>query len=282
MAFVNLRTAGGADIRRRRFLIGGEPNSRKTSALLSLLPVIQKADPEAKLAILSYPGEKGYDTIPVDRDDIVPLIWREEPDKKGQDSATIVKMVYDTSIDVIGGKMGNVKAFCGDGLHKFFDYVLDSVTGGAYMGGDEFEPKLYAVAHRWFTDYLNRIMHSGMPIVAFTTWTEYEADRQKKQGEKASDIPSHIYPALPGKMAKKIMGEFSAVFHQSLKSPKPGDDPIGCWQTRPYGEVWGAGIKGPEAIVKLIPTFIAADYGEFERLWDAAAKKVATDAPVTK
>jgi hypothetical protein len=32
------------------------------------------------------------------------------------------------------------------------------------------------------------------------------------------------------------------------------------WQTRPQGEVWGASIKGPAAIVTKIPTFIRADY----------------------
>lgn len=263
--FVRL-TQEGMAVRRRRMLISGEPNTRKTSALLTL---------PKPLAILSFPGEKGYDTIPQNDPDILPFIWELPEDGKGVDSNLIVKQVIDASVDLITGKHGKINAFAGDGLHKLIEYMLDAVTDGSYMLGEEFEAKLYVRAYNMFTDYLSRTMHSMIPVVAFTTWAEPEKDRAKKKGENDSDIPSHIYPALPGKLAKKIIGEFSVVVHQTLKAPKPGEDPIGVWQTRPKGDVWGCGLKGPVEIVRRIPDFIQADYRVLEAFWARAEAEAA-------
>ena len=279
MTFVKLEQ-NGVNLRRRRLLISGEPNTRKTTALVTLLAHVQAQDPTAKLAILSYPGEKGYDTIPVDNPAILPFIWSTEASAKKQNPQDIVNDVINTSIDIIAGKYGNVKAFAGDGLHKFYDYIMDSVTDGALFAGDDFEAKLYKRGEEVFKDYLSRTMHTAIPIVAFTTWAEPEKDRFKRPGEKDGDIPAHIYPALPGKVAKKIMGEFSIIVHQTLRKLKPNDDElVAVWQTRPYGDVWGAGLKGPAEVVKRIPTFIPADYSTFERIWTDAEKAATSATP---
>lgn len=253
-------THEGQVIRRRRLLIAGGPNKRKTTAALTA---------PKPIGILSYPGEKGYDTIPTDNPDIIPLVWQ-NPEKL--DSHQIVREITQASIDMIAGKYGKINTFVGDGLHKFYEYILDDVTDGSWFGGLEFEPKLYAMAHRVFIDYLSRTMHNPLPVVIFTTWDGSEPDRQPKAGEKARDIPSHTWPDLPGKMAKKIIGEFSVVVHSSLRSPKPGEPVEAYWQTRPSGEVEGCGVKGPAETVKKLPLYIKADYQEFERQWDLAAK----------
>ena len=263
MPFIKLQ-ADGVAVRRKRLLISGEPNTRKTTSLLTL---------PKPLAILSFPGEKGYDTIPLNDPQILPFIWQADETKK-PDSHAILREVFNASTDLISGKHGKITSFSGDGLHKFFDYLLDSVTDGAYFAGEEFEPKLYGLAYREFTEYLSRVMHTSIPIVAFTCWAEAEGDRTKKPGEKASDIPSHIWPALPGKLAKKILGEFSVAVHQTLRRDKLSDSETqGMWQTRPSGEVWGCGIKGPTEVVKRIPTYVPADYGIFTQLWEKAEKE---------
>ena len=249
---------GAMKTRRQRIMISGLPGTRKTTSLLTF---------PRPIGIVSFPGEKGYDTIPLDDPTIIPFVYQ-------ADSATVVNSdkilaeVDRTMVDLIAGKHGSIQTLAGDGLHKFVDYVLDSVTGGAYFGGEEFEPKLYRRAYDAFTSYLDRWCQTMIPVVVFTCWAEYEADRIRKPGEKQSDIPSYIYPALPGKLAKSILGEFSVVVHQTLRKGAPTDQEVsGYWQTRPAGEVKGCTIKGPVEIVKRIPTFIKADYQELTRYW---------------
>ena len=265
MPLVKLSNSG-VGIRRRRVLISGAPNTRKTTACLTF---------PKPIGILSFPGEKGYDTIPVDDPEIIPVIWQVDEGKK-QDSHQVVKEIRDASGDFITGKHGPIQTFVGDGLHKFFEYIMDSVTDGAWFSGTEFEPKMYALAYREFTEYLSRVMHSRMPVVVFTTWDGSEADRPKKPGERAQDIPTHTWPELPGKMAKRIVGEFSVVVHQSLRPTKPGEPPAAFWQTRPQGEVMGCGLKGPAEIIKRIPTFIPATYPDLEAEWVKAERESKT------
>jgi hypothetical protein len=266
MAFIRL-TQEGVEVRRRRLLIAGGPNTGKTHALLSL---------PHPIAVVSSPGEKGYDTIPTTDPEIQPFIWQvQDPDAK-PDSFKIVTEVTNTCINLITGKHGKFNSLAFDGFHKFFDYILDNVTGGALFSGDEFDPKLYRRAGDVAWDFLSRIMHTAIPVVAITTWDAAEPDRAKRKGEQAGDIPSHTYPDLPGKAAKRIMGEFSCVFHASIGKFKPTETEDSYrWQTRPYGEVWGCGIKGPAEIVKHVPTFIPANYRVFEQAW-AWAEKQAT------
>src|SRR5260370_31926757 len=60
--------------RRRRVLISGATGARKTTSALTF-----PKSPELPLHILSYPGEKGYDVIPLDDPSIKPYIWQGDP-----------------------------------------------------------------------------------------------------------------------------------------------------------------------------------------------------------
>jgi hypothetical protein len=233
------------------------------------------------MVIVSSPGEKGYDTIPTNDPEIIPLIWQVDPDEKKPDSHAIVDDVTKACIGAITGKLGIIPVtFHFDGLHKFFDYLLDSVTDGALFAGEEFDPKLYRRAGDLLWEFLSRVTHTPIPLVSFTTWDAQEPDRPKKKGEQAQDIPSHTYPDLPGKAAKRIMGEFSVVVHASIGKIKPTEhDEQALWQTRPYGDVWGCGIKGPKEIVRHIPTFIPAHYNVFEQAWAWAEAQAEKSAP---
>ena len=156
-------------------------------------------------------------------------------------------------------------------VENMMDYIMDSTTDGAYFAAQEFEPKLYARGYRAVFEHLGSLMDTLVPVVVFTCWAEDEKDRKQKQGERAGDVPSHIMPALPGQLAKKIMGEFSVVVHQSVRKLVATDDkPQAVWQTRAAGDVWGASLKGPTGVVQKIPTYIAADYRILEKLWKEA------------
>ena len=254
MPFVKL-SQEGVTVRRRRLLINGAPNTRKTTSLLTL---------PGPRAIVSSPGEKGYDTLPLNDSQTLPFIWNIEDNKK--DSHAIVREVIQTSMDCITGKHGKLISFAFEGVHKFFEYIMDSVTDGAWFKGEDFEPKAYALGYRMLEDFLSRLIHNTLPVVAFTCWAEPEADRKPRPGEKSRDIPNHMMPALPGQAAQKIMGEFSVIVHASVGPIPPGTEAVGRWQTKPYGEVWGCSIKAPAEVVKKIPVFIPADYTVLDKL----------------
>jgi len=251
-------TREGVVQRRRRLLVYGPPNSGKTGSLLRT---------PGNRVILSFPGEKGYDTIPVDDPETRSFIWEIPDVGKPPDSDQVVADVERKTAEVIAG--GEFTTFCGDGIHKLHTYILDAASGGAYFEGEDFDPKVYGAANRRLLNYLSLVCHSRMPVVIFTCWDGQEPDRKKQLGEKASDVPTHLYPELPGKAAKLIVGEFSMVLHSSFRRAKPGDQTTtAMWQTRPAGEVAGAAIKGPQAIVSRIPTFIPADYNYLSQMWE--------------
>lgn len=244
----------------RRVLLVGPPNSRKTTSLLTFPRPIH---------IMSYPGEKGYETIPTNLDGAHSYIWTTPEVGKPESATSTVSTVRKETVKIISGGYGPINTFAGDGLHKLYGTILDSVTDGAFSKGEEFEPKLYGRAAQWFLDYLDLVMHSKVPYVVFTVWPEHEKDRKKSPGEKDSDVPSHIYPDLPGRMAKRIMGEFNVVVYCTLKRPKPGEPEAAVWQTRPSGEVWGCQIKGPEPIVSRIPLYVPAEWPVLEQYLSA-------------
>ena len=269
----------GRNFRRRRFLQSGPPNSRKTGALLTM---------PGRIAILSLPGEKGWDTVPTDDPRIVGYNW--ERGDGPRDSKAIVAEVFDTSVRIIGS--GDYDSIGPDGLHKFYDYILDDVSGGNWFERDLNDVdldrdfgKFFGAAQKRFMDYLSVVMHSAVPVVGMTSWDAPEKDRAKKPSETSYDyartVGSHLYPDLPGKVAKAIIGEFTMVFHNSVGKLKPNDaEEIGLWQTRPYGQVWGCGVKAPSAIGKRIPTFVPADYQYFDQMYTYLEELVAKERAV--
>ncbi|KKL49699.1 hypothetical protein LCGC14_2312940, partial [marine sediment metagenome] len=75
---------------------------------------------------------------------------------------------------------------------------------------------------------------------------------------------THILPDFPGKLAKRMMGEFAIVLYATLTNPDPMGKQKALWQLRPGGKVWGAGIKMPAAVRDNIPASIEQDWAE---LW---------------
>jgi hypothetical protein len=251
---------GGKLATGRRTLIIGPPNSLKTTSLLTW--------PGLK-AIMSYPGEKGYDTLPLDRDDILPFVWKigPEEDITKLNPHEIVKEVEQTTAKIIGGKYGDtpVQTFAGDGLHKLYEWYyararrdLDSLN----VEDNIKDARAYGYAHKDFIKYLTMVTHSSIQYAVFTCWSARERDDPDNTSTKA---PTHIWPALPGQMANLILGEFSVVMFADSMPVQPGSKLLKArWQLKPEGKVWGVGVKAPKVVVEKLPVFVEADWSKLE------------------
>ena len=229
----------------RRILIVGPPNSRKTTSLFTW---------PRPIGVVSYPGEKGYASIPATAPDVTALVWEDDIAAKTSPSA-LVKEIETATFGLLS-RNEPITTFAGDGLHKLYTAYLNEATNGAYAQGDDFEPRMYGRAHEAFLHYLNRVMHSKVPYVVFTVWDGREADNP----EAGSKSPSHIFPDLPGKLAKRIMGEFSVVLYAEVTPPVPGQLQKATWQLQPGGKVWGAGVKLPPDLAAKLPQKVPQDW----------------------
>lgn len=259
------------ETRRRRLLINGKSGSRKTTAILTS---------PRPIAIINYPGELGWDSIPDNDPDVLKLVWADEVGKS-LDATKVLKEVEAKALEIIAS--GKYRSVWFEGLHHFTTFALDHVTDGAYLRGDEFEPRQYGLGYRVVFDHMTRMSNTNVPVVGWTCWAENKAERARRPGEKAEDIPKKVLSSLPGQLPHQIMGRFSVTLYQSLKIRK---DKAGItqknargeviydamWQTRQTSEVLCAGLKGPASVVERIPLLIPADYQSLEKAWVSAEK----------
>lgn len=239
-----------------RALISGPPNSRKTSSLVTWPFTI-----EAGLHVVFYPGEKGWDSLDTTIPGVHAYKWViEDPSKLV--ASNVVKEVEQLTWDILTGKHGKCGAFAGDGLHKLYDWYYKKALAETPVS-DDAGARAYGQSHNEFSLYLHRLCHSTVPYVVCTVWDGKEADKP----ELKSKSPTHIFPDLPGKMAKRIMGEFPVVLASSVGlSPGPGKPAPATWQIQPSGGTWGAGVKVPERIAKTLPTEVPQNWKRLEPL----------------
>ena len=237
----------------RRVLIVGPPNSRKTTSFLTW---------PRPLHVLVAPGEKGHASLPVDREDVHAYVFEHDSTTKISPAA-LVREFEQTAFEILGGKHGDVTTFAVDGLHKAFDLYLNEASDGKLFDGEKVEPRDYGPAGNKFADFLNRVMLSPVPYAIFSCWDGREKDDPDSKG---TDAPQHIFPDLPGKAAKRIMGEFSVVLHASVSNPVPGIPQKATWQLIPGGKVWGCGVKIPVEIAAKLPQKVEQDWAKLEPL----------------
>jgi len=269
---------------RRRILITGETGSGKTNSLRTF--------PGPKF-VMVYPGEKGQDTllqasgVPLDSDTTV-QVWQHADSKDGkpQLSSEIIEHARRATIDAI--RIPGIVTFCGDGLHKLYEYVMDALSGGEYFAGSPFQtatrdnnavvdPRVASQAEHWISDYLSLISLSRIPYVVVTTWDKDTGIRKAKmqadgKKEKWTDIPTHKMPALYSAASRKVLGEFGYQVHASvvekrvdIGNGKFERQRLYRWQTAPDAEVGACGIKIDSAIASTIPKFIGADWKELAK-----------------
>lgn len=259
----------------RRMLIQGPPNSGKTASF--------RTWPGPK-HIQVAPGEKGDATIPRGEVGYMPHLWEDDPIEK-LSSGSIVQMVEDLTYQILGEKHGPCVSFCFDGFHKYYGYVLDWISGGQLFRGEELggeaksgdkdkysAARIYNRARERARYFVQRVNASPVENILWTCWDGREAD-DPNLGFKSQ---SHIFPGLPGQAAKEFMGEFGLVVHSRIlwgqRQPK-GRAPA-KWQLLPEGDVWGAAVKAPIAVIEKLPPYCDQDYTVLKQLLEDAWKSV--------
>lgn len=258
-----------AQTRRRRLLIVGKSGTRKTTAILT--------SPKP-IAIINYPGELGWDTVPDNNPNVYKRVWAEDSGK-AINAGKVIQAIETEALQIIAS--GKYRSLWLEGLHHFVNFCLDDVTDGAFLRGEDFEPRQYGMAYRMVFDHIARMSNTNVPVVGWTCWAENKNERSKRPGEKDQDVPKKILPALPGQLPHQIRGRFSVMLYQSLhiRKDKGGVSQKNergevirdaLWQTRDTGDILCSGLKGPAAVVEKIPTLIPADYEAFEKVWAEA------------
>jgi len=265
---------------RRRVLITGETGSGKTHALRSF--------PGPKF-IMVYPGEKGQDTLlgpdgkALDSDTTV-QVW--ENGDKPLNSTEVIEQVRKATMEAL--RTPGLVTFCGDGLHKLYEYVMDAKSGGEYFAGSPFktesksdsqvvDPRVSMQAEHWLSDYISTISLSRVPYAALTMWDQDKGVRRAKMvngtKEKWTDIPTFKMPALYSAASRRILGEFGYCVHQSAMQKRKDlgggrfgpSERVYQWQTQADDLVGACAIKGDSAMTAQIPKFINADWRELAK-----------------
>lgn len=242
--------------------IFGSVATFKTSSIVQTWP--RKFGDRDKMVIFSFPGEKGWETIPRNEPDLVPIIWEvDDPDRISPHQ--VVKEVEATITKVLAGEYGKVTTFAGDGAHKlypwYFRRALADKLANPPKSWDGDEDKLfgpsYGQAHLDYGHLMTKILSSNVPYAVMTFWESMEPDNPK---DRSRDATRHAFPDLPGMMARNAAGEFSAMLFAEVTLPDMRGRSRGTWLTRPEGRVWGAHIKVPPEVGQRIPVRIPQDF----------------------
>jgi hypothetical protein len=231
---------------RRRVLISGEPDAGKTTSLRTW---------DKPLHIISVPGELGNASLPVG-DGIITHVFQPpapgQPRAWGQDW----KDTMDLCVDIANGKKGEVRSLAIDGIHKLYDVAMAVATNGVSMAvSGDFEARKYGNGWNLFKSFLDMVYGSSIENVVMTCWLDLE---KNDPDDKSKDAARSLLPALPGKSAQRIMGEFSVrliAFTEGVGAARKY-----AWATQPQGKMRGAGIKGPLDVVSKIPPRVPQDW----------------------
>lgn len=233
-----------------RVLINGPPNSGKTTSLRTW---------PRPLIVLSMPGENGSTSV-VEDEETKSFVW-EAPNLDAPNWTAVYAETQRITHEALSGKHGPTTTVAIDGVHKLYDLLLNVATGGAKARGEEFDPRKYGTASSLFFGYVQRVLASPVQYVVMTCWDGREKDDPDEKGANPS---RHIFPELPGQAAKGIMGEFAVVLYANREGVGPAARYV--WQTRPFGKVWGAGVKMPLEVASKLPLSVPQDWRALEPL----------------
>jgi len=169
---------------------------------------------------------------------------------------------------IVGGKHGECRTLAIDGVHKMFGWYyrrarmqVESWAGADKMTEDVKGLRAYNPAYDEFQLFMTRVLQSPVPYVVMTVWE----DRTKDNPEDMKS-PTHIFPDLPGKMAKWIVGEFSLVLYSEVGLPDPRGNIRGEWTTKPIGKVWGVGVKVAPSRATAIPNKLPNNFAALAKV----------------
>ena len=243
-----------------RLLISGFPNTGKTTSLATFCSGLYS---DKTMVILSCPGEFGIRSLPVDIPNLTAVYY--EP-TEGEDinsaewSRHALNSFDEVTSDVIKSKP-DVLAI--DGIHSLWSHLMNRATDGEYLKGVDLNinPKTgravqyraaryYSLAHASFGQYIAGLYSQAIPLVIATTWEEWEAGTTESQKPGDIEATRYLWPAVPGSMAKAIVGKFDARVSARIERrclhtdcEDAGSDHF-VWQFLPRGDVQGVGVKG--------------------------------------
>jgi len=250
----------------RALLIAGPPNSRKTTSLLTWT----KAARPGRVHIVSCPRERGFETIPTNDPNIVPHILTvpytlsTDPAKANPLSwRPIVESVEIRCAEILAGKHGPAGTIAIDGLQKYAEACLAWMSSGRCFTDEAFNGmQVYPKAQGYVVEFMLKLMSASVDYVDFTTWADYEKDRESDPDPKTMNEPKpprHQWPDLMGKLAKRVVGMASTVFAVCNNN-------VYQWQTKAAGDILGCGLKGTPDIIAKVPLFVPQDWPTLEKL----------------
>ena len=287
---------------KKRYLLSGLPNTGKSDSLVTFIygnreylddsgelteEAIEYAD-DRHMVVLVCPGEKGSASL-AEGLHITNYIHETnvDPDKSLDWSKAAIDEFGELCREVLHS---GTSIFAIDGLHSLYEHEMNIITGGAYLEGRDFDTKLYGNCHAKFGQFLSTVYASKIPLVIMTTWEDYEligdnlSRTEQAQAERLAT--KALWPSLPGKMAKRLIGHFDArlscqiekvCLHKGCEDSNPvqkkGERAIPSqehhvWQFLPKNDVRGVGIKGLRKVSKTMKAtpWIHQNYQTLERL----------------
>jgi len=289
--------------RRERYLISGFPNTGKTHCLPTFIygPYDRWSDDPTEqqdavtyasdkhMVIIVAPGEFGVRSLPPPCDNIT-CYYNETSDKTNiQDASWSEEAIrsFNAICTEIIKQKPDVLAI--DGLHSLWLHLMNRTTNGDFLQGETLDvnpetnrvdkyraARFYSQTHNAFGQYLAGLYDCHIPLIVCTTWEEWESGQTENQ--RPGDIAStrYLWPAIPGQMARGIVGRFDArlsarlektCFHNNCEDAN-NKELHHVWQILPKGDVMGVGIKGlrrTNAKLKRDP-FVHQSYDVLQRL----------------
>lgn len=240
-----------------RPLWNGPPLSGKTTGTKTLPRPVH---------LVVVPGELGHSSV-MPEDDYTIHAWEvdhEAPLLKWQE---LWKELQQRVLEVLTGKHGAVTSLVFDGLHRLYDIIMRVEGWTPALVDDKEGGKQYVKYHALFTNFLSRALASSVPLVGATV---YDGLEPIEPGSKITQI----FPLLPGRMAKDVMGMFPVVFHTTTEAGRF------YWQLKAVGKLQAAGMHVPVEIARKFPEKIEVVFGadgtakggwyEITRILDAA------------
>jgi hypothetical protein len=213
-----------------RILWNGPPLTGKTTGTMTL---------PRPCHLVVIPGELGYSSVMPESDYHIHA-WEYDPTDPKSSASASWRELQEVITAILSGKHGEVKSLVIDGLHKLYDLGMRAEGWTAASVDDEKSGRQYTKYHDKFSTFLSRVLGSGVPLVGATCYDGLEAV------EPGSKI-TQVFPLLPGRMAKDVMGMFPVVFHTELEAGRY------YWTLKAQGKMQAAGLHVPTKFIGMMP-----------------------------
>lgn len=209
-------------------MIVGDPNSWKTTSLLTW---------DKPLCILSSPGEKGTDIVPVSAD-VKVLLWEPVDWSQLQDWKKIRDEIMTETAKVLRGDYGKFATVAFDGVHKVYDVFREYAKTQ-----DEDGRRYYPAAQLDFLKWFSGCWYARTaPQAVWTVWAASERD----DPDNPKSTAKSVWPNFMGQLQKSIVGETNCIY-SGMEGGKA------YWQLKQDAKIKGIGLKLPPSEAEKLP-----------------------------